>query len=267
MTSRSASLAAGLSLAAVFVLALPLAAQAGAHGMGRGVYCPPKPVHTAPVGHPSRPPSMGGYGHTGGGYPVHTGGYGHQASYPSHMVHYPTHVMHYPVHYPNHQGYAYNNGGGYHRDYGQGLGNRAYSSGNSYSLVYAPSYDESQYAGTSGGYASAPPAYADQGYQDQGYQDQDYQDQGYQDQGYQDQGYADTQAYADTRYSDATYQTATYDDAAYAPPPPPQYAPAPVCPCSQPVTAGPSAYGWRDQYGNWHVSSQSSHHYSYSSGY
>jgi len=251
MTLRSASLAAGLSLAAVFVLALPLAAQAGAHAMGRGAYCP-KPVHMAPVGHP-RAPSTGGYGHTGGGYPVHTGGYGGY----NHQPRYPTRVMHYPAHYPSHQGYAYNNGGGYHRDYGQGLGNRAYAGGNSYSVVYAPSYNESEYAGASGGgYAGAPPpAYADQGYQDQGYQDQ----------GYQDQGYADTQAYADTRYSDTT-QTATYDDAAYAPPPPPQYAPAPVCPCSQPVAAGPSAYGWRDQYGNWHVTQQSSH-YSYSSGY
>ena len=299
MTMRFASFAAGLSLAAAFVLALPLSVQAGgAHcncGSARGSASAHVAVRTSAAVHVS----ASAYGRSGGGYAMHGGGYSRPVHYPSQAMHYPSQAMHYPTHYPAHPepihhdngGYAYMNGNGdhrdtYHRDYGgRDYNDRAYNGGNSYSVVYAPSYGDDGYA--AGDYA--PPATADYAPQDYGqayappapdygssdaYSDAQPYDNGYANSDAQpyDSGYADTRYASDTRYSDATYTTATYDDAAYAPPPQVQgwrdMGGAWHCGCGAPVDSrSVTAYGWRDQYGDWHVTSQtrqSSYSYSYS---
>ena len=287
MTLRSASLFAGLSLTAAFVLALPLAVEAGAHAGSAHCNCGGASAHSYAGAHASARASVrvstSSYGHSGGypvhpGYAYHGGGYGHQDHYPAPLMHYPTHsaprYSNHGDHYADTQGDHYTHGqndhyasnGGYdsHRYYAQRAYNDRvnYRGGNSYSVVYAPTYDDSDYSG-GGGYA-APADYAQPDYAPQ----QDDAPQSYGD------DYAPPPAqYDNGGYADADYSDATYDDAAYAPPPvptyAPQYSPAPACTCAQPVVGGAAqVYGWRDQYGAWHVTSQtsqSSYSYSYSS--
>jgi hypothetical protein len=267
MTLRSVSLAAGLSLTAVFVLSLPLSAQAGAHCNCAGAAAHSAAfarasVHTAVAVHASA--SASAYSHAGGAAVVRTayrpaygGGYSRQDHYPMRPTYYPTH---YPARYPAQGGYAYNNGHDFHHDYDRhdydrhDYDHHRYDhryGGNSYSLVYSPTYADSGYVG----------GYADYGDYAAPAPDYNY-----------DNGYAYAQpydeGYADTRYNTTTYDDMAYDDAAYAPPAPePEYAPVPSCACSQPLLGDSAhAYGWRDAYGNWHVTSQSSR-YSYSYSY
>ena len=271
MILRSASLAAGLSLAAAVALVLPLSAQAGMAGHGWAA------AHASAHASVAAHASASAYSHAGGAYMVHTayspayGGYGHQGHYAMGATRYPAYYpTHYPSRYPAQGGYAYNNNRDYHHDYDRHdydhrdydrrrYDHRGYG-GNSYALIYSPTYADSGYAGDySGGYAYAGPA---EGYADYG---GDYASPA------PDYSYDDDYVYAqpyDSGYADTRYNTVTYDDAAYAPPAPePDYAPIPSCACSQPVLdSSANAYGWRDSYGNWHVTSQTSR-YSYSYSY
>jgi len=298
---RSAFLVAGLSVAATFVLALPQSVEAGA----RGCNCAaghPAVIRTA--AHASAHASAAvhiqaaAYSHAGG-YAVHTGGYGMRGAGESHDFHYPTHVMHDPARYPGQtetgwRGGAHSGGyavGGYDR---RGYERHRYG-GNSYAFVYTPAYNDSGYAADysgSDGYAAAMPATYDTG---------DYPSYGYAGYG---GGYAGTDdgydnvappldddyeaapqpylpAYADTGYSNATYSDASYADTAYAPPPAYGYDDAVAASVQGwrdgdggwhcgPSSGGTivTAYGFRDQYGEWHVTSETSRtHYSYSYSY
>ena len=311
--SRPASIAAGLSLAATFILALPLAAHAGAHGCNCGTHAA---THAAAAVHTAVRTSVhvqaSAYSHAGyavhtGGYTSHTGGYSTSGYVHPHGG--PRPVMHYPTH--DRQQVGYTDQGGYHSggNYSQGGysegghqqrvydRDRSYG-GNSYSVVYAPTYDDNGSAGDySGGYAAAAPAdYGTANYGSPDYGSTDYGSADYGD-SYApppaDEGYAynDAPQYSDN-YADTGYSNAGYADTSYASPPPANYNAGysyartstsavqgwrddgGAWHCGRPVvqTSGPSAeavitaYGWRDQYGEWHVTKET-RHYSYSYSY
>ena len=270
---RSALLPAGLSLAAAFVLAMPLAAQAGGHGCNCGAH--PSTGHAVSIAHASARASAtvhvsaqasgraSAYSHAGG-YAVHTGGY-NNGGY-SHQAHYPPHVIHYPTRYPNQGGYndhSYDNhGGGYaHNDHGGRYEQHGYDRfhravGNSLTFAYAPTYGDGGYAGDyGGGYAAAPAVSSSAPASDY---DGDYASAGYDDSyappaddnyAYDNGGYQGS--YGDTRYDDASYGDTSYSDSSYAPPPPP--------PADYGYSSGYSdtttvlaTQGWRDNGGAWH---------------
>jgi len=271
---RPAFSVAGLPLAAIIVLALPLSAQAGGHGCNcAGGH--PAPIHTGSYAtasahtsaavHVQTSAAASAYGHAGGyvmhaGYGMPAGGY---SSVHAHEGGYPPRVAHYPVRYPSQGAYA---SGGYdhHGEDRHGYGRRRYGS-NSYALIYAPTYGDSGYATAyPGGYGYAAPAsddtgdypsYSYQGYSPtygQVYDSGDYAGTGYgydgapppADDGYEAGPQPYPATYADTGYSNVTYNDQSdYTQANYAPPPPAYgYGDA---------TAA-SVAGWRDGGGEWH---------------